>query len=110
MDNLSMKTLVLALAMSSGLFGQAKEVPQAEALASATSKPAPPYPSVARQFRVEGTVEVKVTIGEGGTVEKAEPVAGNPILTRSAIEAVKSWKFRSFGRPVQTILSFNFRL
>lgn len=87
-----------------------KKLSHAEAIANVATRVAPAYPPAAKQLRVEGSVEVDVTISEDGKVEKAEPAAGNPILARAAVEAVKQWKFKSFGGPVQVTLTFAFKL
>jgi protein TonB len=91
------------------------KVNRADAMAAATSKPTPAYPAIAKQLKVEGSVEVQVLIGEEGKVEDATAVSGNPILTKSAIETVKQWKFTPFkagGKTVkaQAVLSFNFKM
>ena len=93
----------------------ARKVNQSEAQEAATFKAPPDYPSMARQLKIEGTVEVEAFITEAGTVEKTNIVSGNPILTRSVVEALKKWKFKPFlsdGRPIKAIaqLSFTFKL
>jgi protein TonB len=84
-------------------------------MSAATSKPQPAYPVIAKQLRVEGEVQVQIVIGEEGKVEGATAVAGNPILTKAAIDTVKDWKFTPFkndGKSVkaQTVLSFVFKM
>jgi TonB family protein len=100
--------ILIALAVVPALLAQGKKMSHAEAVAMAESKVAPVYPPTAKQMRVEGTVEVDVTIAADGQVEKAEPVSGNPLLTRAAVDAVKRWKFKS--GPGSAVLSFNFKL
>lgn len=92
-----------------------KKVSRAEAVAAATSKPQPSYPENARQLRLQGDVEVEAVIGENGAVESVTPVAGNPVLTRAAADALKRWKFAPFtdgGKAVKasTVLLFSFKL
>ncbi|MGA2271137.1 MAG: energy transducer TonB [Bryobacteraceae bacterium] len=70
------------------------------------SKVAPEYPAVAKQLRIQGSVELEATVAENGTVESVAIVSGNVVLTRSAAAALKKWKFRPFmdgGKPVQVI-------
>ena len=63
-----------------------------------------PYPSEARAKGIQGKVVVRVSISETGTVQNAEAVSGDPILTAAAIESIKSWKFKPFiknGKPIE---------
>ena len=111
-------TLTLLIA---GMFAPLKaedepmKVSRNDAMSAATTKPAPPYPLIARQLKVEGEVQVQVVIGEEGKVEGATPVAGNPILTKSAVDTVKAWKFTPFKNggknvKVQAVLNFVFKM
>ena len=91
------------------------KVSRAEALSAATTKPAPAYPVIAKQLKVEGEVTVQVLIGEEGKVETSTPVSGNPILTKAAVDTLKDWRFKPFqngGKAVkaQTVLSFTFKM
>lgn len=101
---------LLALALAATAMGQVKKISHADLMANVAAKTAPEYPAAAKQLRVQGTVEVEVFVNEDGKLEKAEPVSGNPILTRAAVECVKQWKFKPSGSAVQATLSFNFKL
>ncbi|MFO1487075.1 MAG: TonB family protein [Verrucomicrobiota bacterium] len=64
-------------------------------------QPAPDYPPRARREGQQGTVVVRLTVGESGGVLAAEAVKPSPwpLLNESAVRAVKSrWLFAS-GRP-----------
>jgi protein TonB len=112
--------IVLAALLVLGVSGPLRaedpmKVTRAEAMSAATSKPSPPYPIIAKQLKVEGEVQVQIVIGEEGKVEGATAIAGNPILTKAAIDTVKDWKFTPFkndGKNVkaQTVLSFMFKM
>jgi TonB family protein len=55
---------------------------------------APKYPPLAMQARIQGQVELLLTLRLGtGEVESAAGVSGHPLLVRSAVEAAKQWKF-----------------
>jgi len=110
-------TAALVFSLSGSLLAQddAMKVSRAEAMSAATSKPSPAYPLIAKQLKVEGEVQVHVVIGEEGKVEDATSVAGNPILTKAALDTVKDWKFTPFknnGKSVkaQAVLSFTFKM
>jgi protein TonB len=94
---------------------QEKHLSHSQSLNAAISKPQPEYPAIAKQLKVEGTVELTAYVSEEGTVEKVETVSGNPILARSAQDALKKWKFNKSmedGKPTKFVadVSFNFKL
>jgi protein TonB len=114
----TIRGLALLAVLAAG-FGFAQEgvkkVTRAEAMQAATSKVQPDYPPIARQLKVEGTVELEALIGENGKVEKVNIVSGNAMLTRSGADALKQWKFTPFtedGKPVRALapITFAFKL
>ena len=76
----------------------------------------PKYPEVARMAQVEGTVIVKVLVGPGGDVMRAEVMQSvHPLLNKAAIAAAYKCKFipgKQRNIPVKAwmALPFNFRL
>jgi protein TonB len=75
----------------------------------------PIYPPLARSARIQGVVEFKAVIGREGTIEKLEVLSGHPMLVKSAIDAVRQWRYRPYflnGRPVEveTHITVNFSL
>ena len=75
----------------------------------------PTYPPLARQARVQGTVVLQAVIGKDGTIENLRVVSGHPMLTSSALEAVKQWRYKPYylnGEPVEvdTTINVNFTL
>ena len=103
------------LAFSSVLMAQEKKLSHSESLSAAISKPQPDYPAVAKQLKVEGTVELNATVNEDGTVEKADVLSGNPILAKAAADTLKKWKFSKMtedGKPVKFVanVAFTFKL
>ena len=70
------------------------------------------YPEAARGQK--GTVVLQVLIGRDGTVQDAKFLQGSLAFARTAIDAVKQWRFKPFtmnGRPTsaQTLLTLNFK-
>ncbi len=113
MRNQLFHTSLLALAVATGLSADI-HVGMQDALKNATTKPAPEYSVVARQMKVAGKVELEVTIDADGTVENVKPLTGNPLLTNSAVSAVKRWKFTPFtsnGQATKAVatLVFDFK-
>jgi periplasmic protein TonB len=75
----------------------------------------PDYPTLAPQIHLSGTVELRAIIAKDGSVINLEVISGNPILARSALDAVKQWRYRPTllnGEPVevQTFVTVNFVL
>jgi protein TonB len=75
----------------------------------------PAYPSNALRMRVEGPVKLMATVGKTGSVTEVKVVSGDQLLTQSAVDAVKQWKYKPYllnGDPVeiQTEISINFKL
>jgi TonB family protein len=71
------------------------------------------YPYEAQEQHLQGQVMVKILVSKTGDVVSADAVSGDPILSRSAVNAVKKWKFKPFiktGKPVtvSTTLPFDF--
>jgi periplasmic protein TonB len=74
----------------------------------------PRYPPLARQARVQGVVVLEAVISKEGFVDEMKVVAGHPLLTQAAVDAVKEWRYRPTllnGEPVAVIttitVSFN---
>ncbi|MGA2434463.1 MAG: energy transducer TonB, partial [Bryobacteraceae bacterium] len=87
----------LAVLLAGLAFGQEPvRIGANDAMSSATNKTRPELSPMARQLKIHGSVDVDVTIDAAGAVEKAETVKGNPVLAKSAIDAVKKWKFKPF--------------
>ncbi len=58
------------------------------------SRVEPVYPTLARQTRVQGRVELEATVARDGTVKNVRVVSGHPLLAPAAVEAVKRWRYR----------------
>jgi TonB family protein len=106
----------LLIGCAPSLFAQApKKVTRAVAMSLIVNRTPPEYPSVAKQLRIEGEVELEISLSEDATVGQVAIVSGNPLLTRPAADAVKHWKFTPYkedGKPLKAILpvSLTFRL
>jgi len=75
----------------------------------------PSYPPIARQARVQGSVALRAIISKAGTIENLVVVSGHPMLVKSAIEAVRQWRYRAYllnNEPieVETEITVNFVL
>ncbi len=75
----------------------------------------PAYPPLARQARIQGSVQLQALISKQGTIENLRVISGHPMLAPSAIEAVKQWRYKPYilnGEPVEveTQITVNFTL
>jgi TonB family protein len=73
----------------------------------------PDYPAQARERSVSGLVKLEITIAETGFVRNSKVLSGNPVLARSAVQAVGKWVYEPAlvnGRPssVTTEVEFTF--
>ncbi|MGP8245845.1 MAG: energy transducer TonB [Bryobacteraceae bacterium] len=70
----------------------------------------PIYPSLARNMRVQGTVELSSVIGVDGRLKEQRVVRGHPLLAGAAMAAVKQWIYEPTylnGDPVEVIAPIN---
>jgi TonB family protein len=78
-------------------------------------KAVPVYPQEAKSMRVQGTVNIKATIGVDGHVESMQPIDGPSMLRQAAFDAVRQWLYRPFDlmgqpRPVEIEIHVVFTL
>jgi len=75
----------------------------------------PQYPALARQIRLEGTVQIRAVIGKDGTVQSAEVLSGHPWLAQAARDAILRWRYRPTllrgqAIEVETLITVIFRM
>ena len=108
-------TLVALLGAAASAQDAPKKITKLEAMDAIAAKQQPEYPPVARQLKIQGTVEFLVLVTENGSVKKVDIVSGNPVLTGPSAMTVKGWKFKPFqegGKPIQVLapVSLDFKL
>ncbi len=79
------------------------------------SKPAPAYPALARQARVQGAVTVEILVDEQGRVVAAQATNGHPLLRVAAQQSAFQARFSPTsisGQPVKVsgMITYNFIL
>lgn len=77
------------------------------------SKVDPEYPPQALQQRLDGTVVLQVWVSKDGSVQDLKLVKGYILLGRSAVDAIRQWRFKPYapnGNPMdfQTSVTVNF--
>ncbi len=78
-------------------------------------QPKPVYPAEAKAARIQGTVQMQITIGKDGKVQSLNVLSGPPELVQAAVDAVKEWEYKPTllnGEPVEvlTTVDVNFTL
>lgn len=66
-------------------------------------KTSPVYPKFAQDAHITGTVVLKATITKQGAIEGIQVLSGPKLLAPSAVDAVKTWKYKPYmldGQPV----------
>lgn len=78
--------------------------------------PKPEYPSLAKQARISGTVQLHAFLAKDGSVESLAVIPpAHPLLAPAAVEAVKQWRYKPTllnGDPVavETTIEVTFML
>ena len=62
--------------------------------ASLINKVEPQYPPIAKTAHVAGTVILHAVIGKDGGIRELQYVSGPPLLMKSAMDAVKEWRYK----------------
>jgi protein TonB len=75
----------------------------------------PMYPQIAKTAHVQGTVILHAIIAKDGSVQELQYISGPALLMRSAMDAVRQWKYQPTllnGEPVEvdTTISVVFTL
>jgi protein TonB len=73
-------------------------------------KTVPLYPPIARAAGIQGTVVLEATISQAGTIENLRAVSGPAMLQQTALDAVKTWRYRPYllnGDPVEVETTVN---
>ncbi len=64
----------------------------------------PIYPEIAKTAHIQGTVLLHAIIAKDGTIQQLQYISGPPLLMRSAMDAVRQWRYRPTmlnGEPVE---------
>jgi TonB family protein len=73
-------------------------------------KTTPVYPPIAKAARVSGTVVIQASISKEGTIENLHVLSGPAMLQQSAMDAVKTWRYRPYllnNEPVEVETTIN---
>ena len=62
--------------------------------AALINKVEPQYPPIAKTAHVSGTIILHAIIGKDGGIRELQFVSGPPLLMKSAMDAVKEWRYK----------------
>jgi TonB family protein len=96
---------MLALALQ--VFVLAQEQPE-ESTRKVAERSAPVYPELARRLNLDGTVKLRVTVTPEGKPKAIEVIGGNPVLAKSAQDAVMRWKWSPASRESAETVELRF--
>lgn len=68
----------------------------------------PEYPEMARRAREQGKVILEIVVGRTGEVEDVVVLRSHPLFDRTAVDAVRQWKYRPAlqgGRAVRVYMT-----
>ncbi len=70
----------------------------------------PTYPAIATQARIEGLVEMQLTLNKYGHVSSIRVLSGNKLLAESAKNNIKEWAFAivCVGPPKGSTIHFTY--
>ena len=68
----------------------------------------PSYPELARKIGIKGTVRLVAVVAPNGSVKLIQPLGGNPLLVKSAEEAVMNWKYAPTGEETREQVELHF--
>ncbi len=66
----------------------------------------PEYPRMAKDSRIQGTVNLQAVIGRDGRIRELQVMNGHPLLVKAAMDAVRQWEYQPTtlnGQPVEVI-------
>jgi periplasmic protein TonB len=72
----------------------------------------PVYTEIARNARTSGSVRLHVIVESDGRVRNVRPLDGHPLLTQSAMDAMRQWRYTPYtldGEPVEVEFPVTFR-
>ena len=72
------------------------------------ARTAPSYPEMAKKMHLTGKVRVEVVIAPNGSVTNARLIGGSPVFEKSAVEAVKQWRFEPADRETKGVVVLEF--
>jgi bla regulator protein blaR1 len=70
----------------------------------------PIYPPLAKMAKIEGVVELQITVEKTGEVSDIKAISGHPLLVKAAMNAVQNWKYSPQPQRTESTVTVNFTL
>jgi protein TonB len=70
----------------------------------------PRFPPIAKQARIQGTVQLEAIIAKDGSIQNLHVIKGHPLLAQAAIDAVSQWRYEPTllnNDPVEVVTLIN---
>lgn len=99
---------LIALLAGVSVGGRAQDADAPAHERKVTHRVMPAYPELARQARLKGMVRLIAVVAPNGSVKATLPVGGNPVLLKSAAEAVMQYKFASAPTESKVLIEIQF--
>ena len=93
--------LLASLALGGFVLGQ-------ETTRKVTARTAPTYPELAKRMHLSGKVKLELVITPAGAVKAAKFAGGNPVFEKSALDAVKQWRFEAASSETRETVLMEF--
>lgn len=104
----NLRSLAVYAVLATGILLASASGMRAQEPRKTISSPAPPYPALARQFQLSGTVRLQLVISASGEVKDVRVLGGNALLADSAVRTVKEWKFAPAKSETTEAVEFKF--
>jgi TonB family protein len=108
MKRLPIVVMALALCAISQGQGAFAQDPQPEGTRKVTARVVPPYPPLARNMNLKGTVKLEALVLANGKVKSVQVKGGNALLAQSAEGAVREWKWEKAEHETTELVLVNF--
>jgi len=103
--------IVILLTIVSGLLFLSpvrSRAQQADSGRKVVERMAAPYPSLARNMALQGTVKLEVLVSADGNVKETQIKGGHPVLAQAAINSVRRWKWEAAPHESHEIVEIKF--
>jgi len=87
---------------------RAQDIQSPEHARKVVSRVVPVYPDLAKKIGIKGTVRLIAVVAPNGSVKLTQPIGGNPLLVKSAEDAVLKWKYVPAGEETKELIELHF--
>lgn len=81
---------------------------QADSARKLVERTPAPYPALARNMGLQGTVKLDVVVGADGAVKETQIKGGHPVLAQAAANSVRRWKWEPAAHESHEMVEVKF--